>query len=299
MLNTPILFLVFNRPKETKVVFEAIRKAKPKQLFVSADGARPNREDDIENVNAVREIIDSVDWECEIKTNFREHNLGCRNAVSSGITWFFNNVEEGIILEDDCLPHPTFFSYCETLLEHYRNDNEVMHIGANNFQDGVKRSDGSYYLSKIPHIWGWASWRRAWQKYDVNMQGLGEFIAMDSKQTPFKSNAERIYWLQTFKRVQSGEIDTWDYQWAYALLKSKGKAITPQTNLVTNIGFGSEATHTGNTDDWLGNLKVEEIENITHPTNTEVNNDADYYWYKKVIPWQLKLKNWVNFSLGK
>lgn len=297
MLNTPILFLVFNRPKETAIVFEAIRKAQPKQLFVSADGPRANRSDDSENAKAVRAIVDGVDWECDVKTNYREHNLGCRNAVSDGITWFFNNVEEGIILEDDCLPHPTFFSYCETLLKYYKDDAKVMHIGANNFQNGASRSDGSYYFSKIPHIWGWASWRRAWQYYDVNMKGLDSFIKSEAMEVPFKNTFEKTYWLQTFKRVQRGEIDTWDYQWTYALLKNNGKAITPQNNLVTNIGFGGEATHTENTDDSLGQLEVKAIENIKHPSSQILNNDADYYWYKKIIPWQLKLKNWLKFNL--
>jgi len=267
--------------------------------FVSADGARPNRSDDVENTKRVKEIIDSIDWDCEVKTNFRAHNLGCRNAVSSGITWFFSHVSEGIILEDDCLPHPTFFNYCETLLAYYRGNEDIMHIGANNFQDGESRSDGDYYFSKIPHIWGWASWRRAWQHYDVDMVGLDGFIKNESKHIPFKNIFERSYWLQTFKRVQLGEINTWDYQWAYTILKNKGKTIIPKTNIVTNIGFGDKATHTGNTNDRLGSLETSGIENIKHPSHQDVHNNADYYWYKKVIPWQLKLKSAVKFYLGK
>ncbi len=292
MFNTPILLLVFNRPEETQRVFEEVRKVQPKQLFISADGARAGRSDDVENSQAVREIFKNVDWDCEVKTLYREQNLGCRNAVSEGITWFFNNVEEGIILEDDCLPHPTFFSYCETLLEYYRTDESIMHIGANNFQDGIKRGDGSYYFSKIPHVWGWASWRRAWQHYDINFAGLGEVA---KTQLPYKNSFERSFWLQTFKRVQNGEINTWDYQWSFALLKIGGKAIIPQSNLVTNIGFGGEATHTNKADDKLNAMKVEGVENIVHPLNTTIQHEADYYWYKKIIPWQLKLKSWVKY----
>lgn len=298
-MESPILFLVFNRPKETKTVFEAIRAAKPKQLFVSADGARKNRPDDFENVNAVRAIIDSVDWDCEVKTNFREHNLGCKNAVSGGIDWFFSHVEEGIILEDDCLPHPSFFYYCDTLLDYYRNDKEVMHIGGNNFQKDIKRGDGSYYFSKIPHIWGWASWRRAWDMYSVNFNGFDKFEKTEINNLNFDSSFEKIYWLQTFKKVSKGNIDTWDYQWVYTLFKNKGKAISPQKNLVKNIGFGDEATHTENSKDWLSNLKISAIETINHPSTKKINHIADNYWYRKVIPWQVKLKTLVNYFLGK
>lgn len=296
MPTPPILFLVFNRPKETAVVFEAIRKAKPRQLFVAADGPRANRPADADNCKAVRDIINQVDWECEVKTLFREHNMGCRNAVSEGISWFFDNVEEGIVLEDDCLPHPSFFDYCATLLAYYRDNEEVMHIGANNFQDGIKRGEGSYYFSKIPHIWGWASWRRAWQHYDVGLGGWKEFLKTGSKQVPFTSAFEKAYWMQTFNRVQAGEIDTWDYQWTYALMKKGGKAISPQVNMVSNIGFGNDATHNNNDD--LSQLSTQGIENIIHPTLQAINNEADYYWYKKIIPWQLKLKNAVKFFLG-
>lgn len=298
-MRSPILFLVFNRPNETKVVFEAIRAAKPKQLFVSADGARFNKPKDAENIKAVREIIESVDWECEVKTNFREQNLGCKNAVSGGITWFFNHVEEGIILEDDCLPHPTFFSYCDTLLDYYRDDDDVMHIGGNNFQDGMKHGDCSYYFSKIPHIWGWASWRRAWNKYTIELAGLDEFEKNQANNLGFRNSFEKIYWLQTFRKVKKGNVDTWDYQWVYTLFKNEGKAITPQENLVKNIGFGDAATHTENSKDGLGKLNITAIENISHPSTKLIYHNADSYWFKKIIPWQLKLKSLVNYYLGK
>lgn len=290
MLSTPILFLVFNRPKETKVVFEAIKAAKPRQLFVSADGARNNRPGDFENVSAVREIIDSVDWDCEVKTNFREHNLGCKNAVSNGIDWFFSHVEEGIILEDDCLPHPTFFNFCESLLTHYRDNKEVMHIGGNNFQEGIKRGDGSYYFSKIPHIWGWACWRSSWEKYSLAMQGFEDFKKNTINELGF-SILEKTYWLYTLQKAKDDNIDTWDYQWVYTILKNKGKCISPRHNLVTNIGFGDAATHTENSSDKLGKLEVEAIENIIHPSSQEINHSADSYWFKKIIPWQVKLKS--------
>ena len=163
-MNVPVLFLIFKRPDTTQRVFEAIKKAKPKQLFISADGGR--NEEEKKSCNALREaIVAQIDWDCELKTLFRENNLGCKMAVSSGISWFFEEVEQGIILEDDCLPNESFFKFCETMLEKYKDDQSIWHIGANNFQDSIKRGDADYFFSMYSHIWGWASWRDRWQKY--------------------------------------------------------------------------------------------------------------------------------------
>lgn len=167
--TTPILFLIFNRPETTERVFQQIRKIQPRQLFVSADGPRPTKIGEQETCEQVQKIIQKIDWKCDLKTNYSEKNLGCRVAVSSGINWFFNHVYEGIILEDDCVPDISFFHFCETMLEYYRNDERIMHIGGFNYQDGIIRGSGSYYFSQLSHIWGWATWKRAWDKYDVNV----------------------------------------------------------------------------------------------------------------------------------
>ena len=156
-LETPVLFLVFNRPDTTAQVFEAIRQAKPPRLYVASDGAREDKEGELEKVKQVREIVSQVDWNCEVKTLFRDKNLGCKIAVSSAIDWFFEQEEMGIILEDDCLPHPTFFRFCQELLERYRDDERIGMISGNNFQFGRKCTDYSYYFSMYSHIWGWAS----------------------------------------------------------------------------------------------------------------------------------------------
>lgn len=290
-MNSPLLFLTFNRPQETAVVFEeAIRKYRPSKLYMATDGPRPGRKDDETQCRAVREIISRVDWDCEVKTLFREQNLGCKNAVSSAISWFFEQEEQGIILEDDCLPNEDFFRFCDTLLPYYKEDEKVMHIGGNNFQDGIKRGDGSYYFSSIPHVWGWASWRRAWKQYDIYLSDL---------ETVKKNNHlpldEKSFWFHTFKRVKQNEINTWDYQWTYSLWKAGGKAIIPQVNLVTNIGFGTSATHTSSGDDDLSSLKTYPLKEITHPGQNQINREADRYWYKKVIPWQLKLKSFIKY----
>ena len=169
-MKTPVAFIIFNRPDTTKRVFEAIRQAKPPKLFVIADGSRSDRLGEAEKCAATRAIIDGVDWECEILTNYSDVNLGCKIRVSSGLDWVFSEVEEAIILEDDCLPHPSFFAFCEELLEKYRNDSRIMQIcGSNVLKDQVNIDD-SYYFSKYGPIWGWASWRRAWQEYDVDMK---------------------------------------------------------------------------------------------------------------------------------
>ena len=168
-LKTPILFLIFNRLDTTEKVFEKIREQQPKYLYIAADGPRSDVPEDQEKCRKTRAIIDRIDWDCELKTLFREENLGCRNNAVQAITWFFDNVEEGIILEDDCLPDPTFFRYCEDLLSYYRYDMRVMHIAGSNLQQGFKSDNASYYFSHIPWVWGWASWKRAWKYYDVNI----------------------------------------------------------------------------------------------------------------------------------
>lgn len=167
--NTPILFLIFNRPETTEKIFRRIREIQPRRLFISADGPRLNKLNEEKKCAESRKIANGVDWECEVKTHFSERNLGCRLGVSSGINWFFNNVQEGIILEDDCLPDTSFFYFCTALLEHFQNNERIMHIGGVNFQDGRTRGTGSYYFSKLSHIWGWATWKRAWNKYNVDI----------------------------------------------------------------------------------------------------------------------------------
>ena len=184
--------------------------------------------------------------------------------MSSAISWFFENVEEGIILEDDCLPSNCFFNYCETLLEKYRHDTRIMHISAENPLD-ISFGDSSYYFSKIPHIWGWASWRRAWQKYDVEFQNFEDFLQNNLIENVFPEKYVQKYWNKIFSRVREGKINTWDYQWTYALFVNSGLSVNPNKNMISNIGFGVEgATHTSATER-CANRKTFEINNISHP----------------------------------
>ncbi len=242
-LNTPVAMIIFNRPDTTEQVFAEIARAKPPKLLVVADGPRADRPGEEKECAAARAVIHRVDWDCEVLTQYADHNMGCKKRVSSGLDWVLETVEEAIILEDDCLPHPSFFRFCEELLDKYRHDDRIGSISGNNFQFGRKRTEDSYYFSRYCHIWGWATWRRAWKFYDVNLSlwpevkegGWLEDILGDSKQVS--------YWKKIFQNVADGKIDTWDYQWVFSCWVNSMLTILPNVNLVSNIGFGPGSTH--------------------------------------------------------
>lgn len=243
MNRKPVLFLIFNRPEQTFSVFQEIRKARPAQLFIAADGPRQNRIDDSERCNLTRSIVGSVDWDCDVKTLFRDTNLGCEIAVSQAITWFFESVESGIILEDDCLPDPSFFPYCEQLLDRYCDTDSVGVITGNNFQWGKEAGKASYYFSKFPHCWGWATWRRAWDCYD---HSLSESLITDDAAIKSFNNIpkELPHWKRVFESLRNGQLNTWDFRWMRSVWREKFLTATPHVNLVRNIGYGVEASHT-------------------------------------------------------
>lgn len=280
-MKTPVTFLVFNRPDTTSKVFEEIRRVRPPKLLVVADGPRPDRPGEAEKCAATRSIIEQVDWPCEVLKNYSDTNLGCRRRVSSGLDWVFQTVEEAIILEDDCLPHPSFFRFCEELLEKYRDDERVMQIGGCNFQDGIRRGDGSYYFSIYSHIWGWASWRRAWKYYDVSISSWRKTIHEGFVYTLFTDKKTVKYWKMILDRVQKGEIDSWAYQWTYAVWSHNGLAILPQENLISNIGFLEEATHTKDTHSKWSKMQTFEISSIIHPEKVSRDYNADMYTTKR------------------
>jgi hypothetical protein len=260
-LKTPVLFLIFNRPKTTQRVFDVIRQAKPPLLFVAADGPRNDRPCDVGRCEKTRQVIETVDWECEVVTLYREKNLGCRKAVSSAIDWFFENVKEGIVLEDDCLPSLSFFFYCQELLEHYRDDMRVMQICGSNVLNKWDRNGRSYFFSNYGPVWGWASWRRAWDYYDVDMKLWSEIREKKIYEDFCLSSQEAVYRLDLYDMVFSGRIDTWDYQWGFAKMLRSGLSIIPADNLISNIGFGPDATHTKSFSSFSGLL----IHNIDFP----------------------------------
>jgi hypothetical protein len=205
--DTPILFLIFNRPDTTQKVFNEIRKIKPRQLFVAADGPREDHPEDKEKCEQTRKIIDQVDWDCEVKTLFRDKNLGCKHAVSGAINWFFKNVEQGIILEDDCLPDQSFFGFCQELLNKYKNNKQIFNISGNNFQDGMWRGDGSYYFSKYFHCWGWATWADRWQNYfDIKMKNYPKFKEEKRIKELFSSKREIKFRMKNFENVYNNKM---------------------------------------------------------------------------------------------
>jgi hypothetical protein len=283
-LKVPVLFLIFNRPASTQRVFDAIRQAKPSRLFVAADGPRDNRSDEAERCEQTRRIIDTVDWDCEVTTLYREKNLGCRDAVSSAIDWFFTNVEEGIILEDDCLPSQSFFGYCQELLEYYRNDMRVMQICGSNLLKNWDRNGHSYFFSNYGPVWGWASWRRAWEYYDVDMKLWPEIREKKLYEDFSLSCGEAEYRRNIYDKVYSGEINTWDYQWGFAKMISCGLCITPEINLIRNIGFGVDSTHTSE-DTFYSNLETSEIMlPLKHPEYTIRDKVYDVNYNKLYLP---------------
>ncbi|MGD0589520.1 MAG: nucleotide-diphospho-sugar transferase [Bacteroidota bacterium] len=283
LFNTPILFLIFNRPETTEKVFQRIRDIQPRRLFVSADGPRQHKTGEDRLCAETRKIVEKVDWKCELQTNFSKKNLGCRIGVSSGIDWFFRHVAEGIILEDDCVPDSSFFRFCDTLLEYYRNDERIMHIGGANFQDGSTRGDGSYYFSNINHVWGWATWKRAWDLYDVEMKSYPQYLHEEKLLQLFPDPTIRTYWKRNFDLVYEHKKDTWDFQWQYATSFYRGLALIPNRNLISNIGFDQNATHTIDNFYTLANRPTASIAQIIHPEIIVPDLYADRYTFKKYM----------------
>ena len=276
-LTTPIAFIIFNRSNTTERVFAEIVKAKPPKLLVIADGPREWREREAEKCAEVRSIISRIDWDCEVLTNFSEVNLGCKQRVSSGLDWVFDQVEEAIILEDDCLPHPTFFRFCQELLEKYRDDQRVGMISGDNFQFGQIRNHDSYYFSNYSSLWGWASWRRAWKHYDVKATLWPKFRDEDWLSGISHSRREKAFWIRSLDKVFSNKIDTWDYQWVLASMARGALSVTPNVNLISNIGFGPDAAHTVEVSRF-SNMKIESMNfPLRHPIIFLPDRKADAY----------------------
>lgn len=289
MLHTPILFLVFNRLDTTQQVFAKIREAQPRQLFIGSDGARVGKEGEADKVESVRKyILDNIDWDCEVKTLFREQNLGCGVAPAEAITWFFDHVEQGIILEDDCLPDASFFTFCEELLNYYKDNEQIMHIAGTNFQKGIQVGKASYFISKWPSGWGWATWKRAWQKYDFYAKKLNEDV-LEQIATHYSFNKrEKAFWYNMHETIKDGKRpDIWDLQWSFTVFINKGYAIHPQKNLISNIGFGQDATHTTQIDSELGNVPTASLEQIIFLPKEqplEPNAQADRITFNQFSP---------------
>lgn len=247
LFQVPVLFLIFRRPDTTAKVFEVIRSIRPAQLFIGADGPREGVEDDFERCQETRAIATQVDWPCEVHTLFQDQNLGCRAAPPTAITWFFEHVPAGVILEDDVLPSKDFFYFCQELLERYRDDTRVMAINGSCLPSPrVKQMKDSYFFSNWDYIWGWATWRRAWKHYDLEMGKYEQVLKGNYFYDGYTSLYEEYYWKNSFDRsyYQSESVTWWDHQWVFARRINSGLVVVPKNNMVINLGFGHEATNT-------------------------------------------------------
>ncbi len=287
-LHTPILFIIFNRPETTQKVFDQIKKAKPRKLYVAADGPRSTNPQDFDKCQSTRAVIEQVDWDCKVEKLYHAKNKGCKRAVSGAINWFFEKEEMGIILEDDCLPASSFFLYCEELLIQYKDDENVFSInGCNLGYNGPNKS--SYSFTRFVNMWGWATWRRSAQKIDYQMADWEtntskyHFLQRRLKNEMSTLNETKWYlhWLFLFNQIN--KIDTWDYQWIYSCLKEESRCIFPQKNLVNNLGFGADATHTVHADVPLANLETFDIDfPLTSPETKEPDLAFEESYLKKI-----------------
>lgn len=274
-MKSAVLLLIFKREDTTRQVFERIREAQPPKLYIAADGPRIDRDGEAEKCQETRKIVDNVDWPCEVFHLYRDENLGCGRGVSSAITWFFENEEQGIIIEDDIVPHLDFFKYCDIMLEKYKHDDKIQLISGHNV---IKQSNSeqSYYFSNLPMIWGWASWRRVWNTYELDSRKISYLTFISSLRKRGFALKYILHWLFMLKRMKFHKIDTWDYQFMFNMIVENRYAIIPNVNTTTNIGFDSfDAAHTvGENEFEKSNTALTPLP-IVHPKIFDVNLNAD------------------------
>lgn len=282
LANTPVLLIAFSRPDTAQQVFNAIRKARPGKFYFSVDGPRPGREEDVQNCQATRDIIKQVDWDCQVFTNFPEKNLGCAVGVSSAITWAFTNEDRLIILEDDTVPALSFFPFCEELLEKYLHDTRICMISGNNYTPEANGTEDSYFFSYYGHIWGWATWKRAWDKFDLKMSDWRIFRDTNQIQNVFPGKKEQKYFTRFYDVFLINKYKgTWDYQWFYCRLKELGLSIIPKNNLVSNIGV--QGTHTNSKSQVHFFPADEDFILKKEPAFLLRNVNYDLHHFKKII----------------
>lgn len=282
--DTPVAFFIYRRPQETALVFERIARARPRKLLVVADG--PKTSDEVQACEAARAVIRRIDWDCDLETNFANENLGCRARVASGLDWVFDQVDEAIIVEDDCLPDDSFFGFCAQLLVRYRHDERVAMISGSNFAPDAFPTQYSYAFSRANLVWGWASWRRAWRAYDIGMLRWSALRDTDWL-SAFSTRSEfAAYWADVFERTYAGEVDTWDYQWVFAIWAEGALSVVPRVNLVRNIGFGAGSTHKMDDLRALREIPVESLSDLLdHPPHFALHQSFDDEIFRRHVPW--------------
>ncbi|TVQ65401.1 MAG: glycosyltransferase family 2 protein [Balneolaceae bacterium] len=275
--ETPVVFFIFNRPELTRHTFEAIRKAQPARLYVIADGPRDMFLEDARLCEDARKITEEVDWPCEVIRITAEQNLGLKERISGGLNQVFQREERAIILEDDCLAHPHFFRFCDQLLERFEDNPDVWTIGGSNFLHGVLSVNSSYYFSRYNHCWGWATWKRAWQAYDGEISFWPEWQSSDRWRALLPDKVERSYWEDIFDRVYRKQVNSWAYPWTASVWYHEGLTVTPAVNLVKNIGFGEDATHTRNHNQSVETGRILNENGLDHPEYSTRMEEADLY----------------------
>ncbi len=296
--STPIALCIFNRPEPLRRVFGQIRRLQPRYLYIFGDGPRLGHPRDQELIRAAQAVVSNIDWDCEVRTNYATQNMGCRRRISSGISWAFNFTDRLIVLEDDCLPHPSFFRYCETLLERYEHRPEVMAISGNNFQLGP-RTHYSYYFSKFPHCWGWATWKQAWERMDLGLAAWPELRQQAWLEQISDVQDEVDYWRDLFDLQHAGKLNSWAFPWMFSCWRHQGLTILPERNLVSNIGFGSDATHTEGRSE-LENLPRFALGRWRHPPEISRHRVADIHSFYRLYfqpaastKWRHRLRQWM------
>jgi hypothetical protein len=304
--HTPIVFLIFNRPETTRRVFNQIRRARPPKLLVVADGPRMDRASDVDLCAETRDAVKNVDWPCQVLTRFCERNLGCRENVSLGLDWAFEQLEEAIILEDDCLPDPTFFPFCDELLERYRDEPRVAQICGSNYQQGNRRTAFSYYFSRHAHIWGWATWRRSWQLRDLAMSNWPQIRDSDWLRQYTDDSAAAFYWRKMFDdshKQDRDSLNSWAVPWTFSCWRRGAVSIIPEANLVSNIGYSGSGTHTSastaKNQTEVGPMKFP----LQHPPVIQANIEADRFteetfYFGQDLPQRLFWKLRVPLSIS-
>lgn len=308
MITTPVLFIIFNRPDTTELVFSAIRQAKPALLFVAADAPRIGNKLDEEKCIKARAIIDQVDWPCTVHTLYRDNNLGCGLAVSEAINWFFSHCDEGIILEDDCLPNPDFFNFASEMLHIFRNNQQVISINGSNLGYQFS-SNGKYFFSRFMNMWGWATWKDRAEKIDYEMRTWSSirrpkwWLYRKLRQHYFDLDLNWYeLWRSKFNKVASDRNFTWDWQWIFHQIAHNQLSIVPSVNLVSNIGFNTEATHTLASDNPAANIPSQAL---THPYFGPNSFKPDFTYEEECVKWvwcyhkRVPVTKWLKIQVKK
>lgn len=302
-ITTPVALLIFNRPDTTRRVLEVLARVQPRLLLVAADGPRAGREGEAERCAETRAVTERITWDCEVRRQYSPTNLGCRRGVASGLDWVFQQVDEAIILEDDCVPDATFFPYCQQLLDRYRDDRRITAISGASLQRGDVARGYSYFFAQSFHCWGWATWRRAWQHYDDRMSLWPEVRDQKWLTSLLPERTSRRFWQKAFEAVYQRRIDTWDVAWVLACWLQNGLTIHPDRNLVTNVGFGPGATHTRLDTTQAVRPTVPMEFPLRHPPFVIRNEQADRYLHRTQFVSKPKhllglLQSWLRRAAG-